>query len=175
MNKHKIFNDDEISAITPFINFLMNTGEHWQEFKTRTSKRNFMSISYINNIPEYDRYYIGEYDTELQFIIQRLTKIANDTIIDNSKLINIQLFVNYYKDGNSSTPQHSHGCRQLTLAFGSSRILTVGSRKVTLNNGECIFLNGEKHSVPKSDVHEPRISFNLFFTTSTEQKFNVYG
>ena len=48
-----------------------------------------------------------------------------------------------------------------------------------MESGDALFLNQQPHSVPKIPVddpffNEPRISFNLFFTTLYEKRFDVY-
>jgi hypothetical protein len=188
--KVQLFTEDELMEINGLIEYMFITQENiWSKFKTRTSERKIISIPFMANMygtevtninPIIIENYFPNFVEEFKLIMNKITDAAIKTIDDNDSIIPIQLFINLYENGNNSTPEHSHGCRQITLAFGAPRALTVKSKMIVLESGECIWLNGEKHSVPKIDETNPffdvgRISFNLFYTTLNEKKFNVYS
>jgi hypothetical protein len=78
------------------------------------------------------------------------------------------MFICYYNDGTDSCPEHKHGCRQITVSFGETRVLKVNTKEIELESGHAIILHKQKHGVPKSTTTKPRLSFNLFFTTDKE-------
>lgn len=167
LEKNKIYNilDEEIQLV---YYQLLEYVETWFRFKTRTSKRQIISFLYTNNnivVPE-------EYSF-IMYVIRKLEECARNTIDDSSDPIFLEMFVNYYQDGNYSTPMHRHRCRQITLSLGTKRILKVNTKNVTMDSGDIIFLHQEKHGILKDSSIEPRISFNLFFTTTKEKEFNV--
>lgn len=195
-----IFSVNELNKLEGVIDYITSTGPEFDNFNTRTAKRKYMSIDLnkhgsFNSSGFYNVYEKSEYGY-MSYIIIRLVEFACTTIKQpNDKIVLLQLFINYYKDGSNSSPMHKHGCRQVTLAFGCPRPLVVKfegevdaegvkkrghTKKFILESGHAIFLNGQQHGVPKteeSDVFysEPRISFNLFFTTRNEGRYNVNG
>lgn len=73
------------------------------------------------------------------------------------------LYLNYYQNGEMYTPSHSHkGTDQLVISLGESRVLTVGKKNYTMNNGDAIIFGSSTHSVPKSDTKKGRISIATF-------------
>lgn len=144
----------------PIIDVLMTMGPYWQNFNTRTSKRKFIQWTYPIGLSE-------DYSF-LKPIIDKILESARYSVKEQI-FEPLQMFVCYYHDGTDSCPGHKHGCRQLTVSFGASRVFKINSRSITLENGEAIILYKQRHSVPKSDTSTgPRISFNLFFTTLQE-------
>lgn len=166
----KLFNKEELSLYEPLIETLFVSGPTWNDYKTRTANRKFISLDPLNLL---------EYDF-LHPIVYKILECSVLSISDqNDNIIPIQLFVNYYENGKHSTPMHAHGCRQLTLAFGAPRPLKVNTKNYILEPGEAILLNGQKHGVPKVDekdvfFNSPRISFNLFYTTTKEMRLDVH-
>ena len=171
-----LFNQENLSLLQEPLEFLFNIGPTWYCYKTRTANREYISIPVhlLNNVC-----YIPTEYKFLELIVDSIVRSCIHYIGHNDKIIPIQMFVNYYANGKHSTPTHAHGCRQLTVSFGCPRILKVNSKIVVLESGEGIFLNQQKHGVPKMEENNPffdtpRISFNFFFTTEKEQRFDVY-
>ncbi len=104
----------------------------------------------------------------LNDIIQELWILAQLTITDSSRMIPIEIFLSYYRDGKDTCPMHSHKYRQITLSIGADRTMIVGSKKIKLSNGSVIFLNKERHGIPEEKESGNRLSFNMFFTTDSE-------
>lgn len=166
----RLFNDNELKSFETIIELLYTMGPEWDDYKTRTSNRKYISIP-VNYIP-------SEYSF-LNGIIRKIIETAKETVAVDDEIIPLQMFVNYYNNGSNSAPGHRHGCRQITVSFGCPRILKVNTKDVILETGDAIFLNQQKHSVPKLDENSPffdspRISFNLFFTTKNEERFDIY-
>ena len=167
MQQNKIYNIANEETQLVYLQLLEFTSL-WFPCKTRTSKRQIISFLYNNNkiiIP-------GMYSF-IQPLINKVEESARNTIIDSSEPIFIEMFINYYQDGNYSTPMHRHQCRQITMSLGTKRTLKVNTKDVEMNHGDLIFLHQEKHGVLKDSSTEPRISFNLFFTTTNEKEFEV--
>jgi len=152
---------DETTDLNEIIQKLNNIGPNWSLIKTRTSTRHIESI---------DPKFIPLQYSFLNNIIYNMLIIANQTITDNSKMIPIQLFLCFYKSGSDHCPMHKHQCRQLTLSLGSERIMKVSSKEIILDSGSLIYLHGQMHGIPKNSDLGPRISLNLFFTTTSEMQ-----
>ena len=73
-------------------------------------------------------------------------------------------YLNYYKDGNMFTPNHSHpGMHQLVISLGATRGFTIGKQLVPLNSGDTIMFGSAVHGIPKQpEVGEGRISIAIF-------------
>jgi hypothetical protein len=146
----------------------------WDKYKTRSGIRYINEITFpftkrpiVWDIPEC----FHDIKNPVDSIVRQLLQLARITITDGSELIPLQLFLCYYRNGNDVCPMHSHKCRQITLSIGADRIMTVGSKKIKLHNGSIIYLNTEKHGILKEDnVEGNRISFNLFYTTTSEMQ-----
>ncbi len=155
---------------------VLNSFDKWIPWKTRTSKRQVASISFINNIPAIINGEPFDTDSQMAPIIFELMFLAIQTIKDPKDTpVFLELFINWYRDGSDSCPGHSHGCRQITLSLGSERPFTINSKTIIIKHGYALYLNGQNHSVPKTKDTEPRYSFNLFYTTSKENKTNIYS
>jgi hypothetical protein len=75
------------------------------------------------------------------------------------------VYLNYYRDGNMWTPQHSHAkMTQLVVSLGATRCLTVASKEYKMSNGDVIVFGSSTHGVAKDDSKEGRISIALFLT-----------
>ena len=163
----KLFNSEELELYNNNIQKLYVLGPTWDNFKTRTANRKF--VSFIPDLMPL------EY-TFLKPMVDKILTAASNTSED--QIIPMLMFINYYKDGSHSTPIHKHGCRQITVSFGCPRILKVNTKNIVLETGDAIFLNKQRHGVPSVDKNDaffdvPRISFNLFFTTSKEQRYDI--
>jgi hypothetical protein len=153
-------------------------GKEWNEYRTKSGTRFVNEIGFNHTsfgtgiiIPAC----FDDIRQEITTIVSELLKVAKCTITDGAEMIPLQLFLCYYRNGNDVCPMHSHKCRQITLSIGADRVMTVGSsggnKKINLHNGSVIYLNTEKHGILKEDSAEGnRVSFNLFYTTSTEMQ-----
>lgn len=74
------------------------------------------------------------------------------------------IYLNYYRDGEDYTPNHSHiGMKQIVISFGATRKLTVGTKSYNMCNGDVIIFGSSLHGVPKDpDCKDARISIALF-------------
>jgi hypothetical protein len=148
----------------------------WNKYNTRHGTRYVNEIAINQGI--YTRLTIPVCFADISDIISKivfqLLQVARSTITDGSELIGLQIYLCYYRDGQDVCPMHSHSCRQLTLSVGDDRIMTVRAKKINLYNGSIIYLHKEKHGIPKCEPNKstngPRLSFNLFYTTSNEQE-----
>lgn len=74
------------------------------------------------------------------------------------------VYLNYYRNGNDYTPQHSHkNTKQLIISLGETRNLTVAKKTYSMTNGSAIVFGSSIHGVPKDDrINEGRISIAVF-------------
>jgi hypothetical protein len=74
------------------------------------------------------------------------------------------VYLNYYRDGSMWTPNHSHkGSTQLIISLGATRVLKVGKKDYSLQNGDVIVFGSSVHGVPaQPEVQEGRISIAVF-------------
>ena len=73
------------------------------------------------------------------------------------------VYINYYRDGNMYTPQHSHkGTHQLVISLGATRTLTIAKRAISMENGDAILFGSSIHGVPKEQSLGGRISIATF-------------
>lgn len=73
------------------------------------------------------------------------------------------IYLNYYKNGEMYTPNHSHPKTvQFIISLGGERILNVGKKEFSMKNGDVIAFGSSIHGVPKSSSTEGRISIALF-------------
>lgn len=160
----QLFNADEFNDE---INILFGLAPEWADWNTRTAKRKVLSWTYHN------MYDWNTCHPDYEFLLPLLYKIlycANINVPEGHAMMPIQMFINYYENGTKSTPMHKHNCRQLTVSFGTTRVLKVINKEIELSHGQGIMLFREKHGVPKDESEDPRISFNLFFTTDKEAR-----
>lgn len=81
----------------------------------------------------------------------------------NFKYILLGTYLNYYKNGEMWTPNHTHPkMHQLVLSLGATRTLLVGKKEYKMTNGSAIMFGSSVHGVPKENVTEPRISIAIF-------------
>jgi hypothetical protein len=74
------------------------------------------------------------------------------------------LYLNYYKDGNDWTPNHTHpGTTQIIISLGTTRTFQYGKKDIPSQNGDILIFGSGLHGVPKDpDVTNGRISIALF-------------
>ena len=96
-------------------------------------------------------------------------KTVRDFITAAVQLLKMDLYIshcylNYYRDGQDSTPAHSHpGMKQVIISLGATRTLIVGKKSYVLKNGDVVIFGSSTHSVPRDDtVFNGRISIALF-------------
>lgn len=97
--------------------------------------------------------------TEIDTIINKTLKLMTDTdyFIEG-------IYLNYYKDGESWTPSHTHpGTHQLVISLGATRLLQVNKRDILMENGDAVIFGSSAHGVPKDPtITEGRISIATF-------------
>jgi hypothetical protein len=147
------------------MNIVMDLAKHWENLKTRTSIRKIYKWGYL--MENHEAYVPEELDF-IQPLIHRIIQCAKDSVPKGDKFIPIQMFCCYYDSGQDSCPMHKHNTRQITVSFGSPRDFKVNSKTITIPNGHAIILHRERHGLPKSDERDRRLSFNLFYTTTSE-------
>ena len=75
----------------------------------------------------------------------------------------VGVYLNYYQDGNSWTPNHKHNdTSQIIVSLGATRTLKVGNKELKSKNGDIIVFGSSMHGIAKEDVEEGRISIALF-------------
>lgn len=74
------------------------------------------------------------------------------------------VYLNYYRNGNDYTPNHSHpGTRQIVISLGGTRTFKLGSKIFPVSNGDVCIFGSTTHGVPKDhNVTTERISIALF-------------
>ena len=78
------------------------------------------------------------------------------------------LYLNWYENGQSYTPSHTHETDQLVISLGATRILRVGSQDFPMKHGDAVLFGTQPHSVPQETLHtdsrfpEGRISIATF-------------
>lgn len=74
------------------------------------------------------------------------------------------IYLNYYRNGNDYTPNHSHPkSKQLVISLGAKRKLEIGRKSIEMENGSAILFGSSVHGVPKDlNVTEGRISIAVF-------------
>ncbi len=96
-------------------------------------------------------------DEKIKDIIQRAYML-----LDINLLI-LEVYLNYYKNGDDYTPSHSHPKQiQCVISFGKTRTFILGKKKYRLGNGDVIFFGSSSHSIPKSKTKRERISIATF-------------
>ena len=101
---------------------------------------------------------MGEYRYLLEPIVRAGTRLG-------LKVLTIgNVYLNYYRDGNDYTPNHSHtDSKQLVISLGTARNLVVGKKRIKMTNGSGILFGSAVHGVPKDEsVKEGRISIAVF-------------
>jgi hypothetical protein len=80
------------------------------------------------------------------------------------------LYLNYYKDGNDWTPNHTHpGTTQIVISLGTTRTFEYCKKPLPSGNGDVIVFGSSIHGVPKEPaITEGRISIALFMMDAEE-------
>lgn len=75
------------------------------------------------------------------------------------------LYLNYYKDGNDWTPNHTHpGTTQIVISLGTTRTFQYGKKDISSQNGDILIFGSGIHGVPKEpEITTGRISIALFY------------
>lgn len=69
-------------------------------------------------------------------------------------------YLNLYRDGRDI---HSHQTAQIVISLGATRVLKVGSKEYSTENGDMIIFGKSNHELlPDETVHTARISIALF-------------
>lgn len=81
------------------------------------------------------------------------------------------IYLNYYKDGNMYTPNHTHlKTHQLVISLGASRTFNIGKKSMTLKGGDAVLFGSAVHGVPKDpSVVDGRISIATFMSPIVEK------
>jgi hypothetical protein len=76
----------------------------------------------------------------------------------------LSVYLNYYKNGNMYTPNHSHpGTCQVIISLGAARTLNVAKKSYQINNGNVIIFGSSTHGIPREyEIKRGRISIALF-------------
>lgn len=91
-------------------------------------------------------------------------------IISQENYIINEIYLNYYEDGNSWTPNHTYkNTVQLIISLGDPRTLIVGKKEYVMNNGDVIIFGGLVHGVPKNETKNSRISIVTFMKLKTKK------
>jgi len=74
------------------------------------------------------------------------------------------VYLNYYKDGNDWTPNHTHpGTTQIVISLGATRKFIYGKKEIDSCNGDVLVFGATVHGVPKQLYSNGgRISIALF-------------
>lgn len=83
-----------------------------------------------------------------------------------SNVILFGIYLNYYRDGNDYTPNHTHpGTRQVVISLGCTRTLNVSNKVYNMGNGDVIIFGSALHGVPKDlNCLDARISIALLIS-----------
>ena len=97
-----------------------------------------------------------------------LDELINRTLskLEISRVSILGIYLNYYRNGNDWTPNHSHPKqRQVVISLGAPRTLELGSKSYDMDNGDVIIFGSSIHGVPKQpDRTKGRISVALFLS-----------
>lgn len=76
------------------------------------------------------------------------------------------LYLNYYKDGNDWTPNHTHpGTTQIVISLGGTRTFQYGKKNFPSENGDVLVFGSGSHGVPQEPaITHGRISIAMFMT-----------
>ena len=142
--------------------FLANP--EWIERETRSSRRMVDQYTFDGDPSKPPPHHLQF----MQALMERLLDYLRSNLRHGEELVPMQCFLCLYEDGGDSCPSHKHDCRQLTMSFGSERALVVENQRIPMRHGDIVVLDGERHGLPteKRAQTQPRVSINLFFTTS---------
>jgi len=105
---------------------------------------------------------ITRHDPYYTILCSYVTKCLELYSQDSLELVGI--YLNYYKDGQTWCPNHIHkGTTQLIISLGAKRVLRVGKKDYTMENGDTILFGSSIHGIQKDpDIKEGRISIAAF-------------
>jgi hypothetical protein len=103
-------------------------------------------------------------------LLDVMTTLARQSLHPGEELALIQVVVNYFKDGGNDVKPHTHRCRQICVSLGAPRDLNVEGKIITMGFADALALAGEKHSVPRANGKEPRVSICLFYGSTREYR-----
>jgi hypothetical protein len=94
------------------------------------------------------------------FVLDAITKagIKDDLIIEG-------MYLNYQRNGQEWTPNHSHaGSVQFIICLGPAiRTFNLAKKSYQVTNGDCLYFGSSIHGVPQEpEVKEGRISIATF-------------
>lgn len=74
------------------------------------------------------------------------------------------IYVNYYQDGKSFCPNHSHpGTTQLVLSLGTTRKFILGKKEYNVKAGDAIIFGSSIHGIPEQpEITDSRVSIAIF-------------
>eukprot|EP00747_Dinoflagellata_sp_TGD_P169006 gnl/TRDRNA2_/TRDRNA2_196795_c0_seq1.p1 gnl/TRDRNA2_/TRDRNA2_196795_c0~~gnl/TRDRNA2_/TRDRNA2_196795_c0_seq1.p1 ORF type:complete len:266 (+),score=37.83 gnl/TRDRNA2_/TRDRNA2_196795_c0_seq1:86-883(+) len=164
--REQLFSTAEVDEL--FAQLLNSPG--WRELETRTSRRLVDQYTFEGDRarppPPHLRFLHGS----VQKLLDHLQKHHGRDTEGATEVLPMSCFLCLYEDGEDACPNHVHDCRQLTMSFGSERVMVVEGRRVKMKHGDVIVLDGEQHGVPAQRGVEcqPRVSINLFYTTTVD-------
>lgn len=90
--------------------------------------------------------------------------IENTLLFFQEKYMVLGAYLNYYENGESYTPNHSHAnTQQLIISLGETRTLIIGNKEYKMTNGSAIIFGASTHGVPREpEVKNGRISIATF-------------
>lgn len=107
----------------------------------------------------------SDLELEIKIWIEQAIAILKPEINKNvTRYKLLGTYLNYYVDEENFTPNHSHpGQHQIVISLGATRILQIGQKSYTVENGDIVLFGGSVHGVPKeTQPTEGRISIATF-------------
>jgi hypothetical protein len=109
------------------------------------------------NIDLYDNFVV------LDVVLQTLNAMKTVSKNNLSNLVILGCYLNYYRNGNDWTPNHSHkGSVQIIISLGGERNLIIGKKTYPMKNGNVAIFGSAVHGISKTEKADPRISIALF-------------
>lgn len=103
---------------------------------------------------------IGQNEDIDELILYACNQLAKD----GYKFATLGYYLNYYRDGDDYTPNHTHkDTIQFVISLGATRTLTLGKKEYKMNSGDMIIFGSSIHGVPKEpEIKRGRISIATF-------------
>jgi len=101
-------------------------------------------------------------DSVSEFVLGPILLAMKSFNLETNTMMGI--YLNYYVDGNSWTPNHTHkNSNQLVISLGTTRTLEVGKKSFEMESGQAILFGSSVHGVPKDEsIKRGRISIAVF-------------
>lgn len=100
---------------------------------------------------------------QCEIVDELLLSALNLMKLDLQSVALCGIYLNYYRNGDDWTPNHSHDTRQLIISLGTTRTLTIGKNPYNMSNGDVITFGKSLHGVPKEpSITNGRISIAVF-------------